>query len=399
MKAELCNSIDCTGCMACLQTCRQEAIKMEWSNDGFSYPQIDAEKCVGCQACVKACPVLSLQPPYYYNNASRCYSAYQKEKEVRMGSSSGGLFFTLSKYIIEQGGVVFGAGWTDHLHLKHLKAEKLADLKKLMRSKYVQSDTSEVFAEAKRLLESGEIVLFCGTPCQIAAMRSFLRGKDYENLYLVDVVCQGVPSPVLFRKYIDEVEAKCQTTVTDVIFRSKKYGWRCGLLLLLLCSDGRTIEIRYKNNTFYRAFLKNYMLRESCYHCQFKYPQKGCFSDITLADFWRIGSKVPFKCNSYESGVSAVLTNTFKGERLFDAIKNEVVWEERTYDEFSTNGGLRVAEKPRNNEKALATAKTEPFAVVQEKFYPYTWKQKVRDIVNMHLSQRSIFKIKKWIGR
>ena len=129
MKAELCNTIDCTGCMACLQTCRQEAIKMECSSDGFSYPKIDAEKCVGCQACVKACPVLSLQPPYYYNNASRCYSAYQKEKEVRMGSSSGGLFFTLSKYIIEQGGVVYGAGWTDHLHLKHLIAGNLADLK------------------------------------------------------------------------------------------------------------------------------------------------------------------------------------------------------------------------------------------------------------------------------
>ena len=399
MKVELCDRRDCTGCMACLQACRQDAIHSEWSEEGFSYPSIDTDKCVGCQACMKACPVISLEPPYHYNNESRCYSAYQKDEEIRNGSSSGGVFYTLAKYIISQGGVVYGAGWTENLHLKHLKAEKVSDIQKLMRSKYVQSDTSEALKEVKQLLDNGRKVLFCGTPCQIAAMRSFLRGKNYDGLYLADVVCQGVPSPVLFRKYIDEVEAMYHTPVIDVTFRSKKYGWRCGLLLLLLCADGRTIEIRYKKNTFYRAFLKNYMMRESCYHCQFKYPQKGCFSDITLADFWRIGSKVPFKCDSYESGVSAVLTNTEKGERLFDAIKHQVVWEERTFNEFSTNGGLRVAVKPKDNEKAIATARTESFDVLQDKFYPYTWKQKARDMINMHLSQQTIFKIKRWLRR
>ena len=400
MEVELCDKRDCTGCMACLQSCRQEAIHIEWLKDGFSYPVIDGNKCIGCRACERSCPVLSLQAPYYYNNASRCYSAYQKTEEVRKGSSSGGLFYTLARSIIEQGGIVYGAGWTDKLQLRHLKASNLTDLQKLMRSKYVQSDTSETFSDVKLQLERGKRVLFSGTPCQIAAVRSFLRGKDYDGLYLLDVVCQGVPSPMLFRKYIDEVESKYRVKVVDVIFRSKKYGWRCGLLLLLLlCADGRTIEIRYKKNTFYRAFLRNYMMRNSCYHCQFKYPHKGCFSDITLADFWRIGSKVPFKCKSYESGVASVLTNTEKGEKMFETIKNYVVWEERFYDEFSTNGGLRVAIKPSDNEEVVARARTVPFETLQDEFYPYTRKQRVFDTINMYMSQQIIFKIRRWLRR
>ena len=399
MQIKLCNTKDCTGCMACLQSCRQEAIHIEWSETGFSHPVIEGDKCVGCQACIKACPVLSLKPPYHYNSESRCYSAYQKDETIRKESSSGGLFYTLAKYIIEQGGVVFGAGWSEKLQLKHQKADCLTDLNKLMRSKYVQSDTSEVYNEAMHLLNDGKKVLFCGTPCQIAAMRSFLRGKEYDGLYLVDVVCQGVPSPILFRKYIDEVESKYQTRVTDVTFRSKKYGWRCGLLLLLQCEDGRSIEIRYKKNTFYRAFLRNYMLRESCYQCQFKYPQKGCFSDITLADFWRIGTEKPFKCDSYESGVSAVLINTSKGETLFDVLKDQVIWEERSFKEFSTNGGLCVAKKPKDNDGAFEVAIKQPFDVVQNMFYPYTLVQKMRDMMNMHLSQKTIFKIKRWLRR
>lgn len=399
MQIKLCNTKDCTGCMACLQSCRQEAIHIEWSETGFSHPVIEEDKCVGCQACIKACPVLSLKPPYHYNSESRCYSAYQKDETIRKESSSGGLFYTLAKYIIEQGGVVFGAGWSEKLQLKHQKADCLTDLNKLMRSKYVQSDTSEVYNEAMHLLNDGKKVLFCGTPCQIAAMRSFLRGKEYDGLYLVDVVCQGVPSPILFRKYIDEVESKYQTRVTDVTFRSKKYGWRCGLLLLLQCEDGRSIEIRYKKNTFYRAFLRNYMLRESCYQCQFKYPQKGCFSDITLADFWRIGTEKPFKCDSYESGVSAVLINTSKGETLFDVLKDQVIWEERSFKEFSTNGGLCVAKKPKDNDGAFEVAIKQPFDVVQNMFYPYTLVQKMRDMMNMHLSLKTIFKIKRWLRR
>lgn len=394
MQIELCKRQDCTGCMACMQACNQGAISSVISDEGFAYPIIDPDKCVKCQVCVRTCPVLSLQPPYHYNSESPCYSAYQKQMDVRVRSSSGGMFYTLAKYVLKQGGVVYGAAWTEGLHLKHIEAEDENSLERLLRSKYVQSDTSAVFTQVKMRLNEGRQVLFCGTPCQVAAMKSFLRGKEYENLLLVDVICQGVPSPAIFRKYIDEVEVKYNTKVVDVTFRSKKYGWRCGLLLLLLCEDGREIEIKYKENTFYRSFLRNYFIRESCFNCQFKASKKGCFSDITLADFWRIGSRVPYKCETYEKGVSAVLTNTEKGVKVFNSIKDDIDWEERTYDEFSTNGGLYVAQRPKGFEEAYKTAQTEGFDIIQSRHYPYTWKRLLADWINMHFTQQNIQSIK-----
>ena len=397
---ELCDRNDCTGCLACMQSCKQNAIRQEVSDDGFAYPVIDHDKCIGCTACEKACPILSLQPPFHYNSESPCYSAYQKKMDVRKRSSSGGMFYTLAKHTLDQGGVVYGAAWTEGLHLKHIEAEDEETLERLLRSKYVQSDTSEVYEQVKKRLDEGRQVLFCGTPCQVAAMKSFLRGREYENLILVDVICQGVPSPAILKKYIDEVEAKYKTKIVDVTFRSKKYGWRCGLLLLLLlCADGRTIEIKYKRNTYYRAFLRNFFMRESCYGCQFKASGKGCFSDITLADFWRIGNKVPFKCDSYECGVSAVLTNTPKGERLFEEVKTEIVWENRLYEEFNTNGGVRIAKCPQNFQTAFLSAKTDDFDAIQAKYYPYTWRNYLSDWVNMHFSQQIIQNLKIWLRR
>lgn len=399
MRIVLCDKEDCTGCLACMQACGQRAIRPKQSDNGFVYPIIDEAICIGCQSCVKACPVISLLPPYHYNRDGHCYAAYQKQMSIRMQSSSGGLFYTLASAVISQGGVVYGAGWTDALHLKHIGAENERSLERLLRSKYLQSDTSEVYDQVKTQLKTGRQVLFCGTPCQVAAMRSFLRGKEYENLLLVDVVCQGVPSPAIFRKYIDEVEARYETRVVDVIFRSKKYGWRCGLFLLVVCEDGRRIEIKYDRNSYYRAFLRNYFIRESCFNCQFKEPNKGCFSDITLADFWRIGAKVSYKCESYESGVSAIITNTMKGEQAFEIIKDNLVWEERSFEEFSTNGGLVIAQRPKCFDDAFETAKTEEFGIIQEKYYPYTLRTYLVDWIMMHFPQQTIETIKKWLKK
>jgi coenzyme F420-reducing hydrogenase beta subunit len=383
-----------------MQACKQGAIHSELSDEGFTYPVIDRSKCISCQVCIKICPILNLKPPFHYNSDSRCYSAYQKHIDVRKRSSSGGMFYTLAKYVLSEGGVVYGAAWTSGLHLKHIEAKDEKSLEMLLRSKYVQSDTSEVYAQVKKRLDDGMKVLFCGTPCQVAAMKSFLRGKEYKNLLLVDVICQGVPSPTIFRKYIDEIEEKYRTKIVDVIFRSKKYGWRSGLLLLLLlCEDGRTIEIKYKKNTYYRAFLNNFFMRESCYECQFKSSGKGCFSDISLADYWRIGTNVPYQCSSYESGISAVLTNTPKGEVLFDAINKDIVWERRSYGEFSTNDGVRVAKKPMKWKEAFNTAANSSFDNIQKIYYPYSWRHFLSDWLSIHFSQQTLNLIRKWLRR
>lgn len=399
MQITLCERGECIGCFACRQVCKKGAISIEHSVDGFTYPAIDHEKCVVCGACRKACPVISLEPPYRYNQDSPCYSAYQKDSTIRMKSSSGGLFYTLANVVINNGGCVYGAGWTNDMILKHQKTECMEGLKKLMRSKYVQSDTTEVYQDVKEELKSGRKVLFSGTPCQVAALQSFLGRKEYPQLLTIDVICQGAPSPGVFRKYLDQIEKQYGSRVVDAVFRTKDNGWRCGLLLLLLLADGRKIEIKYKKNSYYHAFLRNYFLRESCYDCQFKKQKKGCFSDITLADFWRIGTTVPFECSTYEKGVSAILTNTEKGARAFDEIKDRVIWEERTFKEFSTNGGLRVAVRPSNQKKAIEAAMTTDMDKVQAVCFPYTWRGYLSDFLNMHLSQKTILRIKKWLGR
>ena len=399
MQVNLCEKEDCIGCFACQQACKKEAIKTVYSSDGFAYPEIDEETCVRCGACMKVCPIISTEPPYHYNQDSPCYSAYQKDSDIRMGSSSGGMFYTLAKQVIDSGGIVYGAAWTDNMQLKHQKAEDEVTLKKLMRSKYVQSDTSEVYADLRNELSSNRKVLFSGTPCQVAALHSFLHGKDYPQLLTVDVVCQGVPSPGIFKNYIKFAEAKYGAKVVDAVFRTKENGWRCGLLLLLLLADGRKVELKYSKNDFYHAFLKNYILRESCYHCQFKSHKKGCYSDITLADFWRIGTTVPFECSTYEKGISAILTNTGKGAKAFEEVKDHIIWEERTYQEFSTNGGLRVAQRPPKQKEAAQEAMTVGMDTIQSKYFPYTRRMQLSDFLNMHLSQRKIQNIKKWLKR
>ena len=397
MQAILCERKDCIGCFACLQSCKQKAISIENSDDGFLYPVINHAKCVNCGVCSRSCPIISLNPPYKYNHESPCYSAYHKEVGVRMKSSSGGLFYTLATNVIEKGGCVYGAGWMDDMVLRHQKAEDKDSLMKLMRSKYVQSDTSEVYQDVREELKSGREILFSGTPCQVAALKSFLGNKEYPQLLTVDVICQGVPSPVIFRKYLDAQEEKYGSKVVDVVFRTKEKGWRCGLLLLLLLlADGREIELKYKKNDYYHAFLKNYFLRESCYSCQFKQCNKGCFSDITLADFWRIGTVVPFKCESYDKGVSAVLTNTEKGKKSFDEIKEFLVWEHRTFGEFSTNGGLSIASCPPRQKEATKAAMNRGMDEVQSEYFPYTWRAYLSDLLNMHLSYKTIQNIKKW---
>lgn len=398
MRITLCEKEDCIGCFACSQACKKDAVGKQSSN-GFSYPEIDYDKCVSCGACRNACPIISLEPPYKYNHESRCYSAYQKEDEARIESSSGGLFYTFAKRVIESGGVVYGAGWTEGMNLKHQKAEDMDGLKKLIRSKYVQSDTSDVYQVVREELKSGRKILFSGTPCQVAALKTFIGRKDYPQLLTIDVICQGVPSPGVFRKYIDDIEKKYRSKVVDAVFRTKENGWRCGLLLLLLLADGRKVKLKYKKNDYYQAFLKNYILRESCYNCQFKKDRKGCSSDITLADFWRIGTTVPFECSTYEKGISAVLTNTEKGMMAFDEIKDRIVWEERTFNEFSTNGGLKVATRPPRQTEAVKAAMTMSMDKVQAEYFPYTTKRFFSDFLQMHLSQNTINIIKKWLRR
>lgn len=249
----------------------------------------------------------------------------------------------------------------------------------------------------RNLLRQGITVGYCGTPCQIAGLKYFLGNKDYPNLITVDVVCQGVPSPVFFKKYIAEVESDTHTRFNNCVFRSKQKGWRCGLLLLLYDNKNRAYRRILGNNEFYNAFLKNYFLRPACYQCRFKDNDLGYFSDITLADFWRINPNNKYISSQYKNGISAVNINTEKGLEIWKAIAPHIYQEKRTFEEFSTNGGLYRATMPSNNLEAMRFLQNNSWQETQKRFFPVTTRRCLSVIAQMLMPQNFINNLKKLI--
>lgn len=311
----------CTGCFACLSICPTKSILMQADSEGFWYPKIDSTSCIECNLCRKCCPVISKE------NGSRSeklvVAAKSKNEASRLKSSSGGIFSLLSEAVLVQEGVVYGAALSeDCKSVFHVGINQKRDLWKLQGSKYVHSKIGNCYKEAKKDLESGRKVLFTGTPCQIEGLRSYLR-KEYDNLYLQDVVCHGVPSPLVWRRYIEYREMQARGSVERIYFRHKKYGWNMSSLLLEF-SNGRKYIGNKREDLYLRGFLANLFLRPSCYQCSFKGLDRN--SDITLADFWGIDNIFP-NMND-DKGISAVMINSEKGGELFDKIKDKIIFQE-----------------------------------------------------------------------
>jgi len=397
---DLCDVQDCTGCMACRQKCSQGAIS-EVLRNGFLYPIIDRDKCIKCGACVVSCPVLNVKKKTgnLHENEKICLAAYNRDDNIRMKSSSGGTFSVMAEKVLANGGIVFGAAWDKEMNLRHKYIENFVELDSLRRSKYVQSNTLDTFKEAFSFLKKGRQVLYCGTPCQIAGLTAFLGYKEYDNLIKVDVICQGVPSNEIFKKYISEIEKKYGVEVLDANFRSKDRGWRCGLLLLLLVRKGKRkywLKRVLDRNEYYNAFIKEYFMRESCYDCQFKCSHQGYYSDVSIADFWRIGKSLPLKVENYEKGISAVIINTEKGKTFFESCNASLIVIERAWNEFMTNGGMYSCRKKENNEEALQFLLTHSWKETQAKFFPVGLKERLKNGLYLVLGERwlrVIFKI------
>lgn len=309
---------NCCGCKACEIICPKNCIEMTVDEEGFWYPIVDKDKCIDCGMCEKSCPIL--------NKASRkksfdakVYGAYSNNESIRINSSSGGMFSELAASVLEKNGAVFGCTMNDDFSFaKHIKVEAIDDLPKLQGSKYLQSDTNITFEEVKNCLQNGQEVLYSGTPCQIAGLKSYLGkySKDY-NLMTVDIICHGVPSSDVWNCYKSALVKKFDSTVEKISFRNKSNGWQN---YSLLCEFENKKE--YKkfagDDLYLRGFVADYYLRPSCYDCQFK--GDNIKSDITLADFWGI-DKVNPKFND-DKGVSLVVINSQKGQQIFDEIKD-----------------------------------------------------------------------------
>lgn len=300
---------DCCGCGACAQICPKSCITMSSDNEGFLYPNVDLSICVNCGLCEKVCVV---RHPKDAREPLRVLAAINKNDEVRMKSSSGGIFYILAEYAINKGGVVFGARFDENWQVVLDYSETLEGVKLFMGSKYVQARVENSYKDAKRFLDSGRFVLFSGTPCQISGLRSFLR-KEYANLLTVDLVCHGVPSPKVWVMYLDSIQNELNS-IAGIEFRNKGRGWKNFSFRASSEPDTFLVCVPAAKSHFMKAFLSDIILRPSCYECRSKSGRSH--SDITLADFWGIASVFPEMDD--DKGTGMVFVNSQKGVDALD---------------------------------------------------------------------------------
>lgn len=327
---EICSSSDCTGCMACVNGCAQNAISIVQDEEGFDRPQINEDLCVDCGLCQRICPI-NHHPET--EEPKKIFSGWASDEEVRLGSSSGGAFTEIARPVLEEGGVVFGCALNDKLQAEHTYVETLEDLaRRLSGSKYVQSRIGNSYAQTKDFLKQGRKVLFSGTPCQIAGLRNFLR-KDYDNLTTVDLICHGVPSPMIFEDYKQYMQERENMELIEVKFRCKKSSWIFFNMTLIghveKSSAKKTYCGGYYEDPYIRGFLRDYFLRPSCHKCYFT-STKRC-SDFTIADWWGYKKETSADKDFACKGVSLVFANTEKALKMIPCMKMQL--RERTVEE------------------------------------------------------------------
>ena len=298
----------CCGCNACVQRCPKQCIAVQKDEEGFLYPIVDLSICIDCGLCEKVCPVLNQGSE---RNPIEVFAAVNKDDSIRMQSSSGGIFTALAEQIIQEKGVVFGARFDEKWEVKHDYTETIEGLKAFRGSKYVQSRIGDTFSKAEFFLKAGRKVMFTGTPCQIAGLRLFLR-KEYENLLAVDIICHGVPSPLVWRKYLGEkTQQGGLESIQSISFRNKNTGWKSYSFQIEY--DKNHLKSSFSEyasqNIFMKGFLADLYLRPSCYACPTKKLKSG--SDITLGDFWGIQHIKPELDD--DKGICSFIINTRKG--------------------------------------------------------------------------------------
>lgn len=318
----------CTGCALCANLCPVDAIVMKQNDKGFAHPSVNDEACIQCGLCLKKCPVSGVCQAISTEAPIGVFAAYSLDEATRYESTSGGLFTELAKPFIKNGGIVIGAAYDEDYTIYHTYAKNEQQLAALRQSKYAQSDKRLIYRFALSEMDAGRQVMFCGAPCETAAMKAFAEGNS-GRLTVVDFLCLGVNSPAVYRAYLDELESSEGSKVSKIWFKNKEHGWN---------SFGTRVEFDNRNIYFgdrqTDPFMRGYIvhplfIRESCTQCRFKSIPHA--SDLTFGDFWGIEKIIP-KIDSFH-GVSMALINTKKGLDLFEAAKDRLYWQKVSFDE------------------------------------------------------------------
>lgn len=368
---------DCCGCGACVQICPRQAISMGENEYGFIYPAIDEKLCVQCGRCKAVC---GYQNETVLHEPIRTYAVVDKDEGRLKKSASGGAFAAIAAEVLNDGGVVFGAEMAtedEKISIRHVMIERKSDISRLQSSKYVQSKVGDVYKKAADLLQSGRKVLFSGTPCQIAGLKQFLKETRNvaENLYLVDIICHGVPNQRMFDDYLDVLSEVVGARVEKFNFRPKDSGW--GLEGKYYYKEGgeeRSKMLNYHLCSYYVLFLNSDIYRESCYSC--RYAKGERVSDITLGDYWGIEKEQPEALTQngglidMDKGVSCLIVNTAKGAELYDRVKDNMISVESDFTKVQKNNGqLREpSHKGKNRETVFRLYRKGDYSRVEKWF-------------------------------
>lgn len=355
--------VECCGCRTCKVVCKFHAISMITDRYGFEQIRVETDLCRECGICEDVCPVLHVETG---EGRYSCGAAYALNEDIKFHGSSGGLFGVFADKVISEGGCVYGAAFDTHLKLKTTMAETKEKLLPLFKSKYLLCDTGNSFVEMKEWLDRGRKVLYCSSPCQIAALKRFL-GWEYDNLLTVDFVCHGVGSQTLFDQSIRYSEKKMSVSIQKVTFRykAKKASSHCYQYKYRKKQKNLEKQDLYLSFPYYNAYCKQLVCRENCYACKYATEERG--TDITIGDFHTI-EKYNAAIDRF-AGVSMFVCNTLKGEQFFNSVKQELYVEIFPWDVLRKNNRFHKGGKaPKNRQEFMESIAADSFDQTVEKY-------------------------------
>lgn len=382
---------NCCCCMACMNICPTQAITIKSDADGFEFPEINHDLCIKCELCNKVCAFQNI--PVSSDTPIAAYAAINKNSEVLLDSASGGVFAALASLIFDKKGVVFGCAYNENMKPEHICVDNRVDVKKIQGSKYVQSNIGTTYSEVKRYLKDGRWVLFTGTPCQIAGLKSYI-GNEYNKLITTDIICHGVPSVKFFKGYIKYLEDKIKGEIIDLKFRDKSKGWGHVEKVIYIKDEAVKEKLIQSFNSYYHSyFLAGDILRESCYKC--KYACGSREGDFTMGDYWgveKVHSEIATK-----KGVSLFLVNSIKGKGLMYELSKYLELKESTFEQARKQNG------PLNNSNTRTDKREIIFKTWNEGGYKavadeYLMKNK-KQIILIRIKMLIPKSIKRWLKR
>lgn len=348
----------CTGCGACRNICPKDCISMDADEYGFCYPVVDYTKCIKCGQCINVCPIIGKPMPNNNFEDPKVFAGWSLDEEIRMSSTSGGIFSEFAKHILSDSGCVVGARYNEEHLVEHCMICSVEELEQIRQSKYIQSDIGDVFREVKRALSQDKVVGFCGSPCQVAGLLAFLKGNP-EKLYTFDFICRGINSPKAYVRYLEMLEKQYKSTIKRVWFKNKTFGWN--RFSTRIDFDNGEVYVKDRNtDLFMRGYIEqNLYMRSCCFDCHYKTLPR--VADITLGDFWGVANY--HSGLDSDKGTSLVMINSVKGEKLFRGIEDYVFAEESSLDKALPGNAciFENAVKNPNSEKFLLMLDEMPF--------------------------------------